>query len=136
MLPSATAFTLTLLALLLPACVSMTASMPSGRVAHTVYFWLKPGTDTATRDAMIVYYQREITKAPGVVAVIAGVPRASDRDVVDDSFTVGTTVVFESSAAEVAWQTEPIHDELKRLFFPVLDRVVVYDTLVTAPGAR
>ena len=117
----------------LTACASTPRTEAAGRVAHTVFFWLRSDAPAPTRDAMIRYYQHEVLRAPGVASVFAGEARPSDRDVVDDSFSVGTTIVFESSAAEVAWQTEPIHDELKRLFFPLVERVVVYDTLVTHP---
>ena len=112
-------------------CSSLAHAAPEVQVAHTVFFWLKADAPATTRAEMIAFYRHEVVKAPGVVSSLAGVPQPSDRDVVDDSFTLGTTVVFASSDAEVAWQTEPIHDELKRLFFAHIDRVVVYDTLVT-----
>ena len=117
----------------LMSCNALPHSEPEGHLAHTVYFWLKADADPALPDAMVRYYQHEVVRAPGVVSVFAGVARPSDRDVVDDSFSVGTTVVFASSAAEVACQTEPIHDELKRRFLPSVDHVVVYDTLITSP---
>ncbi len=117
--------------LLLTACSVASPVEEPGRVAHTVFFWLKSDAPAGTTDAMVAFYRSEVARAPGVVAVTAGVPRPSERDVVDDSFTVGTTVVFASSEAEVAWQTEPIHDRLKERFFAHVERVAVYDTLVT-----
>ncbi|MBI5851225.1 MAG: Dabb family protein [Planctomycetes bacterium] len=121
----------TVLLLLLPACGVVAPVEEPGRVAHTVFFWLKPDAPAGTANEMVAYYRSEVAHAPGVVSVTAGVPRPSERDVVDDSFTVGTTVVFASSDAELAWQTEPIHDRMKERFFAHVERVAVYDTLVT-----
>lgn len=122
-----------LLALVSTACSAAPGVEAPGRVAHTVFFWLKADAPPGTADAMIAFYRTEVPKAPGVVAVTAGVPRPSERDVVDDSFHVGTTLTFASNEAEIAWQTEPIHDAMKARFFAHVERVTVYDTLVTAP---
>jgi len=122
-----------LLLMLSCGCATTVTVAPEGRVAHTVYFWLKADAPPGTADAMVDYYRRVVPTAAGIESVVVGVPRPSDRDVVDDSFSVGATTVFVSSAAEVAWQTDPIHDELRRRFLDFVDRIVVYDTRVIAP---
>lgn len=118
----------------LPACATTPKVVPPGRVAHTVYFWLAADAPPGTAEAMVGYYRTEVQRVAGVESVAVGVPRPSDRDVVEDGFAVGATTVFASGEAEVAWQTDPIHDELRRRFLPSVERVVVYDTAIVGGG--
>lgn len=100
----------------------------SGKLVHVVAFWLKP---SAPKDLVArmrdFYLARVVREVPGVESAWIGLPQPSDRSVVDDSFSCMSIVRFASAAAEVGWQTHPVHDELRKLFEPHLDRVVVYD---------
>jgi hypothetical protein len=122
-----------LLALAVCSCAGPPRVVAPDRVAHTVYFWLRDDAPSDSAAELIAFYRERVPEAPGVISVLCGVPRPSEREVVDDSFTVGTTVVFASAADETAWQVDPIHDELRERFTVRIERVQVYDTL-TVPG--
>jgi hypothetical protein len=98
------------------------------KLVHVVVFWLKPGAPAdlpaRLRDLYLHRVRREV---PGVEAVWVGPPHPSPRPVVDDSFHLMSVVRFADAAAEAAWQTHPVHAELRALFEPHLERVTVYD---------
>ena len=110
------------------AAPSPHAVVGSGKLIHVVAFWLKPGAPadlvTRMRDFYVTRVAREVA---GVENVWVGRPQPSDRSVVDASFSCMSIVRFAGAAAEVGWQTHPVHDELKKLFEAHLERVVVYD---------
>ncbi len=105
---------------------------PTGQLAHTVFFWFKPAAPADTANRLLSFYRTEVPSLPGVLAVLPGGPRTSDRDVVDDSFHLGVTTVFADSDAEHVWQDHPVHKRMIAEFEPFLAKVVVYDTLVAA----
>jgi hypothetical protein len=111
------------------ACSTMAAGAPgSGKLVHVVAFWFKPSAPKDLAATVSNFYRTRVQgRMPGVEAVWVGPPQPSDRDVVDDSFSLMSVVRFTDHAAEVAWQTHPIHDELRRLFEPHLAKVTVYD---------
>ena len=101
----------------------------AGRLLHSVVFRLKGDAPADTAEQMIEFYRTEVPKAPGVLWVFAGPPRPSDREVVDDGFTLSTATLFESSEAEVVWQDHPIHKVFIERFAPWFDSVIVYDVI-------
>ncbi|MGE0142767.1 MAG: Dabb family protein [Planctomycetota bacterium] len=119
-----------LAALSLTACNALPRVDAPGRVAHTVFFWLRADAPSSLKHEMIDFYRTQVPKAPGIESINVGTPLPSDREVVDDSFDVGTTLVFTSAQDEKVWQDHPIHDDLRARFLPHVERVMVYDTLV------
>ena len=99
------------------------------RLMHTVVFWLKPGTPTSVPTAMAEFYYQRIAGVDGVEQVFAGHPAGTDRDVVDSSYQLLTSLLFRDKAAQDAWQSDPVHDTFRDTFGPSFDRVVVYDNL-------
>lgn len=117
-----------LLALASCAAPALHTQPGSGKLVHVVAFWLKPGAPADVVAKMRdCYLNRVAREVPGVEAAWVGKPQGSERSVVDDSFSCMSVVRFTDAAAEARWQTHPVHDELKRVFEPHLDRVVVYD---------
>jgi hypothetical protein len=114
----------------LAACAAsdLESRAASKKLVHVVAFWLKPNAPKDLPAQMRAFYATRVAReVPGVENVFVGTAHASDRDVVDDSFSCMSVVRFASAAAEAAWQTHPVHDELRQLFGAHLDRVVVYD---------
>lgn len=119
------------LGLALTSCAA-TAPRPTaaGGLVHVVAFWLKPGAPSDAVERLRRFYLTRVAReVPGVEDVRVGPPRPSERAVVDDSFSCMSVVRFADAAAEVAWQTHPVHDALRAEFEPLFDRVVVYDLL-------
>lgn len=129
---------LALLLVTLTACATSppTAAAPAGQLAHSVFFWFKPDAPADTAHRLLGFYRTEVPRLPGVLAVLPGGPRASAREVVDDSFDLGVTTVFADSDAEHFWHDHPVHKRMIAEFEPYLAKVVVYDTLVAARLAK
>ncbi|MBC8137460.1 MAG: Dabb family protein, partial [Fibrella sp.] len=58
-----------------------------------------------------------------------GVPAQTPRDVVDNSFGVGLTVVFEDKAGYDVYETDPLHLEFIAHNKGSWSRVQVYDAV-------
>lgn len=124
-------YTLLALSLMIPtACSTTTAitSPGSAKLVHVVAFWFKATAPADLARTVSAFYVERVQRGvPGVEAVWVGKPQPSGRGVVDSSYSLMSVVRFASSQAEVAWQTHPVHDDLRKLFEPHLEKVVVYD---------
>jgi len=76
---------------------------------HTVYFWLKPEVDAASR-ADFARGADALASAPTVLQYYGGGPAATPaRDVTDHSFDYCIHLFFADEAAHEAYQVDPIH---------------------------
>lgn len=116
----------------LSACASAPAvtTPGTGSLLHVVALWIKDTAPDDLRARIVEFYTRRLHgSVPGVEVVWIGAARPSDRDVVDDSFSLMSIVRFADSAAEVGWQSHPVHEELRALFGTHLAKVTVYDVV-------
>lgn len=100
---------------------------PDPRVVHVVLIWLEePGNEQHRQ--RIIQATREFAHLPGVDQIRVGMPIASDRSSVDDSFDVGLYMTFESTSALDSYLKNPTHKEAqKSILAPLVKRVLVYD---------
>ncbi len=98
------------------------------RLMHAVVFWLRADAADGTAAAMAKFYREEISQVAGVEQVFVGEPVGTDRDVVDGSYQLMSSLVFKDETAATAWQTDPVHAAFRDRFGASFDRVVVYDT--------
>jgi hypothetical protein len=94
---------------------------------HTVFFWLKPELTEAQRAEF-----RRGVETLGTIRTVekfyVGKPAATEkRPVIDHTFDVGITVICQDTAAERAYQIDPIHLAFIEKFKPFWTRVQVYD---------
>jgi len=94
---------------------------------HVVFFWLKPGTPDAARDQLIADCRSYLGKVPGVRHLWAGRPQMTPRDVVDNSYGVGLTVVLDDAKAHDVYQEHPVHKEFIARNKETWARVQIYD---------
>ena len=92
---------------------------------HHVHFWLK---DKATLQTFIegVHILAPISH---IRDIHIGVPADTHRSVVERSYDVSLTVLFDNQAAHDAYQVDPIHDEFVAKHVPLCERVVVTDAV-------
>lgn len=96
-------------------------------LTHVVIFFTKPGVPDAA-DRLIAGIDKYLRPIPLVRSLTRGKMVPSDRPVVDQSYQVGLSIIVDDKAAEVGYQTHPLHDEfIANVFRHVCDRVVVYD---------
>jgi hypothetical protein len=96
---------------------------------HTVYFWLRPGATLAARDQLVNDCRELLGEIPSVVSIWAGVPAMTPRDVVDNSYGVGLTVVLEDAAGHDVYQEHPLHKDFIARNKETWERVQIYDYL-------
>jgi Stress responsive A/B Barrel Domain len=94
---------------------------------HTVYFWQKPGTSAALREQLIADCRDLLGRIDSVKQLFAGPPAGTERDVVDNSYSVGLTVIFDGPAGHAVYQPHPLHQEFIARNKQHWERVQVYD---------
>ena len=117
--------TLTLLLILL-SC-GLASAQSDTEMHHVVLVWLKPHTSAEIADALIER-TRDLASIGTVRALHVGRAIASDRPIVDDSFSFGITFTFDSEEDMHRYLTDPQHVEyVEKLLKPHLQKITVYD---------
>ena len=94
---------------------------------HTVYFWLKDGTSEDARAQLVRDCREYLGKIPTVKHLWTGVPAMTPREVVDNSYGVGLTVVLGDSAGHDVYQGHELHKQFIERNKRHWQRVQVYD---------
>lgn len=94
---------------------------------HTVYFWLKPGSPAGAAERLTADCRAILGEIPTVRRLWAGPPAQTPRDVVDNSYACGLTVIFDDRAGHDVYQDHPLHLEFIERNKEHWARVQVYD---------
>jgi hypothetical protein len=94
-------------------------------VRHIALFQFKAGVTQETIDECFVALQGMKGRIPGIVSFEHG-PYESPEGL-NDGFTHGFIMTFDSPENRDAYLPHPIHEEVKGLVVPCLERVVVFD---------
>ncbi len=96
---------------------------------HSVFFWLKPETSPAQREAMRQGLL-SLGAVKSAVSVHVGTPAAlPERPTRDSSYAFALTVLFNDIAAHDAYQIDPLHKAFIQEFSALWLRVQVYDAI-------
>ena len=93
---------------------------------HTVFFWLKNDITPADR-ALFEKELADLTAIPSVKSGYCGKPAATDRPVVDRSYSYGLTVIFDNVTGHDAYQIDPVHKKFLSDCSTFWTKVLVYD---------
>ena len=95
---------------------------------HHVYFWLKNPESINDLNQLI-----EGLKKLSVVSTIKnfhiGKPAATNRGVIDSSYSVSWLLLFDDKEDQDSYQTDPIHLKFVEECSHLWSKVVVYDTI-------
>jgi len=94
---------------------------------HTVYFWLKDGTPESAKTKLIADCYKYLKAVPTTKQLWAGPPAMTPRDVVDNSYAVGLTVILDDDAGHEIYQKHELHLEFIAQNKAHWARVQVYD---------
>ena len=94
---------------------------------HTAYFWLTDNAPLAAREKLVGDCRQLLSKIPTVRHLFAGPPAMTPRDVVDNSYSVGLSVILDDSAGHDVYQKHPLHLDFIKANKPDWKRVQVYD---------
>ena len=108
------------------AVAAAPVSAETGKVYHTVVFWLKADTPRATVEE-ITRSVKALGNLSMVESVVVGTPVMSEREVVDDSFSIAFTMTFKDEAALAAYGDDPEHKKSSKFTLQHVTRGVIYD---------
>ena len=95
-------------------------------LVHTVFFWLKQDLTEAQRQ-LFDQGVRHLTTIPSVRQGFVGKPAATDRPVIDRTYSYGLTILCDDLAAHEAYQADPIHQQFLAECGSFWSRVQIYD---------
>ncbi len=100
-------------------------------VEHVVLVWLKEPENPEHVQRMLDA-ARTLAAIPEVLELRAGPPLASEREVVEDGFTLGFVFRFADAAALARYEADPRHQRaLREVLVPLAERFVVQDVRAT-----
>ena len=95
---------------------------------HHVYFWLK-NTGSEEDKAKLIEGLKKLSKANTIKKFYIGVPAATNRDVIERSYSVSWLLFFDDPLAQDSYQTDPIHLKFVEECSSLWNKVVVYDSI-------
>ena len=95
---------------------------------HTVFFWLKNPDNTTDHQALKAGLE-QLRKISEIKQSWVGVPANTDRVVIDSSYNLSLTFVFENPTDQDTYQTHPDHLTFVANCSPLWGRVQVYDVV-------
>ncbi len=93
---------------------------------HNVYFWLKEGAS----DKSLFQFEEgllALINDPHVVSGYYGKPAATERDVVENSYSYGLVLAFQDKAGHDDYQTGAVHERFLDENMAKWERVLVFD---------
>lgn len=96
------------------------------QVKHFGLFKFKDGIDEDQISRCFGEMRGMVGRIPGLLEVCCG-PYDENEEQLHDGFTHGFVMTFESRELRDAYLPHPIHEEVKELVVPCLERVTVFD---------
>lgn len=94
---------------------------------HHVYFWLNHPESTQDLDRLIEGL-RKLSKVKTIQSFHIGRPAATNREVIDRSYSVSWCLFFQNKADQDSYQEDPLHKQFVATCSSLWSRVVVYDS--------
>jgi hypothetical protein len=92
---------------------------------HSVYFWLKADI-TPAEEALFLKRATALTQISSVKKGWLGKPAATDRPIIDRTYSYGLVIVCDDVAGHDHYQVDPIHDAFRELHH-LWTTVKIYD---------
>jgi hypothetical protein len=94
---------------------------------HAVYFWLKPGLDAGSLERFAAGLS-SLLSIPAVRHGWVGTPAATDRPIIERSYSYALTLVLDDLAGHDEYQVHPLHERFVEEFADHWEKVVIYDS--------
>ncbi len=92
---------------------------------HYGMFQFKKGVSNPEIDECFLTMQKMVGKIPGLLKMEHGPYESSEG--LNDGYTHGFIMTFDSPESRETYLPHPIHEKVKELVVPKLERVVVFD---------
>jgi len=95
---------------------------------HHVYFWLK---DPENKNDLnqLVEGLKKLSAVSTIKNFHIGKPASTNRDVIDNSYSVSWLLLFDNKEDQESYQTDPVHLKFVEECSHLWSKVVVYDTI-------
>ena len=95
---------------------------------HHVFFWLNNPDSIEDREKLIAGLKK-LSAAGMIKESHIGLPAGTNRDVIENSYSVSWLTLFDNAAAQDAYQAAPIHLEFVATCSSLWSKVLVYDSV-------
>lgn len=99
-----------------------------GIFIHHVFFWLKNAGNRDDRSKLIEGLKK-LSAVKTIRQFHIGQPAATNREVIERSYTISWFVVFDNAADQDSYQTDPIHLKFVEECSHLWNKVVVHDSV-------
>ena len=95
---------------------------------HHVYFWLKNAGNKEDLEKLVAGLKK-LSAVKTIRQFHIGKPAGTKRDVIETSYAVSWLVLFDNTADQDSYQTDPIHLKFVEECSSLWVRVIVYDSI-------
>ena len=95
---------------------------------HHVYFWLTNESSEEDK-AKLIEGLEKLSRVSTIKKFHIGLPAATNRDVIERSYSISWLLFFDNAADQDSYQTDPIHLKFVEECSMLWKKVVVYDSV-------
>jgi Stress responsive A/B Barrel Domain len=95
---------------------------------HHVYFWLKEPANDLHLQQLIAGLQ-QLSVVTTIKSFHIGKPAATNRGVIDATYSISWLNTFETAADQDSYQIDPIHLNFVKECAHLWEKVIVYDSI-------
>lgn len=114
--------------LIMTSTTTKESMVQQGNFAHVVYFWLKNPDNQNDRKAFEASLTNFINNSTYIKTKFIGVPAATNREVIDNTYTYSLLLTFENKGQQDKYQDEDLHKKFIEESSNLWTKVVVYDS--------
>lgn len=94
---------------------------------HAVYFWLRTDLSDAER-GRFAQWLATLCTIPSIRHGYVGVPAATDRPVIERTYSYALVLVLDDAAGEMAYQVHPLHEQFKQECSGMWTQLRIFDS--------
>ena len=94
---------------------------------HHVFFWLKENNNSNREQ--LVEGLKKLSSATTIKQFHIGIPANTNREVVENTYSVSWMIFFDNDADQESYQVDPIHLDFIKECSHLWNRVTVFDSV-------
>lgn len=94
---------------------------------HHVFFWLKENNSDARKQ--LIEGLKKLSSVKTIKQFHIGVPADTNREVIENTYSVSWMILFDSAADQQSYQVDPIHLNFVKECSHLWEKVTVFDTI-------
>ena len=94
---------------------------------HHVFFWLKENSENNRKQ--LIEGLEKLSSATTIKEFHIGIPARTDRDVIENTYSVSWMILFDNAADQDSYQVDPIHLNFVKECSHLWNKVTVFDSV-------